>query len=106
MRKYYPPRMMITVLLLPVGGPGLTTGLLCVSFDPHQKHSVTLQSVPQQGVQLRVELRLLLQHVKEELVLGGARDLRLLQPALHHLHLRLLLGGLQTLHRSQRQQCL
>lgn len=59
--------------------------------------SITLQSVPQQSVQLRVELGLLLQHVEEQLVLRGAGDLRLLQPALHHLHLGLTLGGLQAL---------
>ncbi len=58
---------------------------------------VTLESVPQQCVQLRVELGLLLQHVKEQLVLCGAGDLRLLQPALHHLYLRLPLGCLETL---------
>lgn len=66
---------------------------------------VTLQSVSQQRVQLRVELGFLLQHVKEQLVLCGAGDLRLLQPALHHLHLRLLLGRLQTLKRSDRRVC-
>lgn len=59
--------------------------------------AVTLQRVPKQRVQLRVELGFLLQHVKEQLVLCGAGDLRLLQPALHHLHLRLLLGGLEAL---------
>lgn len=59
--------------------------------------SVTLQGVPKQRVQLRVELGLLLQHVEEQLVLCGASDLRLLEPALHHLHLGLTLGGLQAL---------
>lgn len=60
-------------------------------------NTVTLQCIPQQCVQLRVELSLLLQHVKEQLVLCGAGDLRLLQPAFHHLHLRLPLGCLETL---------
>lgn len=62
---------------------------------------VTLERVPEQRVQLGVELGFLLQHVKEQLVLGGAGDLRLLQPALHHLHLRLPLGGLEALETSQ-----
>lgn len=57
----------------------------------------TLQGAAQQGVQLRVDLCLLLQHVEQQLVLGGAVDLGLLQPALHHLQLGLLLRRLQTL---------
>lgn len=57
----------------------------------------TLQSAAQQSVQLRVDLRLLLQHVEQQLVLGGAVDLGLLQRALHHLHLGVLLGRQQTL---------
>lgn len=60
-------------------------------------HSPTLQGTPQQSVQLRVDLSLLLQHVEQQLVLGGAVDLRLLQPALHHLQLGVLLRRLQTL---------
>lgn len=59
--------------------------------------AVTLQGVSQQRVQLWVELGLLLQHVEEQLVLRGAGDLCLLQTALHHLHLGLPLGGLETL---------
>lgn len=57
----------------------------------------TLQGAAQQGVQLRVDLSLLLQHVEEQLVLGGAVDLGLLQPALHHLQLGVFLSRLQTL---------
>lgn len=57
----------------------------------------TLQSAAQQSVQLWVDLRFLLQHVEQQLVLGGAVDLSLLQPALHHLQLRVLLSRLQTL---------
>lgn len=57
----------------------------------------TLQSAAQQGVQLRVDLSLLLEHVEEQLVLRGAVDLGLLQPALHHLQLGVLLSRLQTL---------
>ena len=57
----------------------------------------TLQSVPQRSVQLRVGLSFLLQHVEQQLVLGGTVDLCLFQPALHHLQLRLLLSCLQTL---------
>lgn len=60
----------------------------------------TLQSIPQQRVQLWVKLRFLLQHVKEQLVLCGAGNLSLLQSALHHLHLRLPLSCLQALKRS------
>lgn len=63
--------------------------------------AVTLQRIPKQRVQLRVELGFLLQHVKEQLVLCGAGDLRLLQPALHHLHLRLPLGRLEALETVQ-----
>lgn len=57
----------------------------------------TLQSAAQQSVQLRVDLSFLLQHVEQQLVLGGAVDLCLLQSALHHLQLRILLRCLQTL---------
>lgn len=57
----------------------------------------TLQGAAQQGVQLRVDLGFLFEHVEEQLVLCGAVDLSLLQPALHHLELRLLLSSLQTL---------
>lgn len=57
----------------------------------------TLQSAAQQGVQLRVDLSFLLEHVEEQLVLRGAVDLRLVQPALHHLQLGVLLSRLQTL---------
>lgn len=57
----------------------------------------TLQSAAQQGVQLRVDLSFLLEHVEEQLVLRGAVDLCLLQPALHHLQLGVLLSRLQTL---------
>lgn len=53
--------------------------------------SPTLQGAPQQSVQLWVDFSLLLQHVEQQLVLGGAVDLRLLQPALHHLQLGVLL---------------
>jgi hypothetical protein len=35
--------------------------------------------------------------VEQQLVLSGAGDLSLLQPALHHLHLGLPLSRLQTL---------
>lgn len=63
----------------------------------------TLQGAAQQGVQLRVDLRLLLQHVEQQLVLGGAVDLRLLQPALHHLQLGVLLRRLQTLKGAERE---
>lgn len=59
--------------------------------------SPTLQGVAQQGVQLWVDLSLFLQHVEEQLVLGGAVYLRLLQPALHHLQLGIFLSRLQTL---------
>lgn len=52
---------------------------------------LTLQSVAQQSLQLWVDLCLLLQHVEEQLVLCGAVDLSLLQPALHHLQLGVLL---------------
>ena len=57
----------------------------------------TLQSAAQQSVQLWVNLSFLLQHVEQQLVLGGAVDLSLLQPALHHLQLGILLSRLQTL---------
>lgn len=57
----------------------------------------TLQSAAQQGIQLWVDLGLLLQHVEEQLVLGGAVYLRLLQPPLHHLQLGVLLSCQQTL---------
>lgn len=57
----------------------------------------TLQGAAQQSVQLWVDLSFLLQHVEQQLVLGGAVDLRLLQPALHHLQLGILLRRLQTL---------
>lgn len=63
----------------------------------------TLQGAPQQSVQLRVDLSLLLQHVEQQLVLGGAVDLGLLQPALHHLQLGLLLRRLQTLTKTTQQ---
>ncbi len=72
-----------------------------ISTSKETNAVVTLQRVPQQCVQLRVELGLLLQHVEEQLVLCGAGDLRLLQPALHHLHLRLSLGCLEPLKRSE-----
>lgn len=62
-----------------------------------KKKGPTLQGAAQQSVQLRVDLSFLLQHVEQQLVLGGAVDLRLLQPALHHLQLRVLLSSLQTL---------
>lgn len=57
----------------------------------------TLESVPEQGVQLRVELGFLLEHVEEQLVLCGAVYLRLFQTALHHFDLRLLLCSLKAL---------
>lgn len=57
----------------------------------------TLQSAAQQSVQLRVDFCFLLQHVEQQLVLGGAVYLRLLQPTLHHLQLGILLSRLQTL---------
>lgn len=59
--------------------------------------SPTLQSAAQQGVQLWVDLGLFLQHVEQQLVLGGAVDLCLLQPALHNFQLGVLLSRLQTL---------
>lgn len=61
----------------------------------------TLQGAAQQGVQLWVDLSLLLQHVEEQLVLGGAVDLRLLQPPLHHLQLGVLLSRLQALKKKK-----
>lgn len=64
----------------------------------------TLQSAAQQSIQLRVDLRLLLQHVEQQLVLGGTVDLCLLQPALHHLQLGFLLRRLQTLMASKQQE--
>lgn len=57
----------------------------------------TLQRAAKQSVQLWVDLRFLLQHVEQQLVLGGAIDLRLLQSALHHLHLGILLSRQQPL---------
>lgn len=53
----------------------------------------TLESVPKQRIQLGIKLCLLLQHVEQELVLSCAVDLSLLESALHHLDLRLLLSS-------------
>lgn len=58
---------------------------------------LTLQSAAKQGIELWVDLSFFLQHVEEQLVLGGAVDLSLLQPALHHLQLGILLSRLQAL---------
>lgn len=59
--------------------------------------TLTLQSIPKQCIQLWIELGFLLQHVEQQLVLSGAIDLSLFQPALHHLDLRLLLSCLEPL---------
>lgn len=57
----------------------------------------TLQGAAQQGIQLRVDFRLLLQHVVQQLVLSRAVDLCLFQPALHNFQLGVFLRRLQTL---------
>lgn len=64
----------------------------------------TLQSTAKQSIQLRVDLSLLLQHVEQQLVLGGTVNLCLLQPALHNLQLRILLSRLQTLTATTQQK--
>lgn len=91
---------MISVTLS-VGGQGLVqTGYVFILLYLFFFFYSTLQSIPQQRVQLWVKLCLLLQHVKEQLVLCGAGNFSLLQSALHHLHLRLPLSCLQALKRS------
>lgn len=72
-------------------------GLNDAQTDIHLQVFPTLQGAAQQGVELWVDLSFLLQHVEEQLVLCGAVDLSLLQPALHHLELGILLSRLQTL---------
>ena len=64
----------------------------------------TLQCAAQKRIKLRVDLSFLLQHVEQQLVLGGAVDLSLLQPALHHLQLGVFLSRLQTLTRTTQQK--
>lgn len=83
---WWKQRCLIKVIVLDMLGPVL----ILLGFQ-------TLQSTAQQGIQLWVDLSFLLQHVEQQLVLGGTVNLCLLQPALHNLQLGILLSCLQTL---------
>lgn len=83
-------------------GPGVGAGGALGAMRPEPRVPHTLLHVVYEGLQLRVGLRLLTEGVQEQVVLGGARNVRLPQPSLQQPDLGLLLGHLQPLRAGSR----